>query len=82
MRIIWVVIILVGTILQTKATLCQCGEAASLCKCDDPPSLSIKHNTIIVSGQTVHLSGKLPSEDEHWFYSVTCHKSVDDFEIP
>ena len=75
MRIIWVVIILVGTILQTKATLCQCGEAASLCKCDDPPSLSIKHNTIIVSGQTVHLSGKLPSEDEHWFYSVTCHTS-------
>ncbi|MGB9407569.1 MAG: hypothetical protein WCA89_08530 [Terracidiphilus sp.] len=68
-------IFLVGTIAQTKAALCQCGEAANLCKCIDPPSLSIKSNTIFVSGQTVHLSGKLPSEDEHWFYNVTCHTS-------
>jgi hypothetical protein len=68
-------IILLGAIAQAKVALCQCGEAANLCKCIDPPRLSIKSNTIVVSGQIVHLSGKLPSEDEHWFYSVTCHTS-------
>jgi hypothetical protein len=47
-------IILVGIIAQAKAAQCQCGEAANLCKCDDPPSLSIKGNTIFVSGQAVH----------------------------
>jgi len=75
MRILLTAIILVGTIVQAKAALCQCGEAASLCKCIDPPTLSIKSNTIVVSGQTVHLSGKLPSENEHWFYYVTCDTS-------
>jgi len=75
MRIVWMAIILVGTIVQTKAALCQCGESANLCKCDDPPSLSVKHNTIIVSGQVVHLSGNLPSKDERWFYNITCHTS-------
>jgi hypothetical protein len=66
---------MVGTVLQTKAALSQCGETANLCKCDDPPSLSIKNDAVIVSGQVVHLSGILPSNDEHWFYSVTCHTS-------
>ena len=75
MRIVWMAIILVGTTAQTNAAMCQCGEAANLCKCIDPPSLSIKSNTIVVSGQTVHLAGKLPSENEHWFYYVTCDTS-------
>jgi hypothetical protein len=75
MRIVWTAIIMVGILLQTKAALSQCGEAANLCKCDDPPSLSISNDSIIVSGKVVHLSGILPSKDERWFYSVTCHTS-------
>jgi hypothetical protein len=64
-----------GILLQTKAALSQCGEAAALCRCDDPPSLSISNDYIIVSGEVVHLSGILPSKEERWFYSVTCHTS-------
>ena len=75
MRVLLTAIILVGTMAQTKAALCRCGEAASLCKCIDPPTLSIKSNTIVVSGQTVHLAGKLPSKNEHWFYYPTCETS-------
>ncbi|MGA2352705.1 MAG: hypothetical protein ABSF70_19890 [Terracidiphilus sp.] len=75
MRIVLIAIFLLGTIAQSKISACQCGEEAKLCQCTDPPELSIHSNTITVSGQTVHLSGKLPTVSDHWFYSVTCHTS-------
>src|SRR5580698_869148 len=75
MRIIRMAIFLVATIMGGQAALCQCGEVANLCKCVDPPSLAVKGHTIFVSGEAVHLSGNLPSKDERWFYSITCHTS-------
>jgi hypothetical protein len=58
--------IALGVFLQAEKSLCQCGAQ---------PTLSIKSNVITVSGQALHLSARLPSSDEHWFYSATCHSS-------
>jgi hypothetical protein len=68
-----IVILLLGTLSQAKICFCQCGEDAKLCQCDDPPKLSINSGIITVSGQTIHLSGKLPAKMDHWFYAITCH---------
>jgi hypothetical protein len=49
--------------MQSTIAHAQCGE---------PPRLTRHLNTITVTGQTVHISGRLPKDSDRWFYHVIC----------
>jgi hypothetical protein len=44
-------------------------------QCGDAPKLTVQSGIITVSGEAVHITGKLPQLSDQWYYSVSCHSS-------
>jgi hypothetical protein len=44
-------------------------------QCGDAPKLTIQSGRITVSGEAVHITGKLPQLSDQWYYSVSCDSS-------